>query len=47
MTEEKLAAEKKHFLQKTKDLDWGDWQPYELAKQDWLGSTGDRYAKKR
>ena len=35
--EERLLHKKRVFLNLTNDLQWGDLQPYRLAKYDWIG----------
>ena len=45
--EDRLCHKKKVFLQLTNDYQWGDLQPAELANVNWVGSTAQRYAKRR
>ena len=43
----KLDRRRRTFLQKTNEMEWGENQPQDFEKRDWIGSTADRYAEKR
>ena len=43
----KSRARRIAFRQKTNELEWGETQPLDLEKHDWIGSTARRYGAKR
>ena len=42
----KLKNQKQALCKKTNDLEWGEIQPQDLEKRDWIGSTAYRGAGK-